>query len=115
MDTRLPSERPFRAFTPRRHTRGNGYYEDRHEECFAYDLQAFGGCGAPVVISEGFTPGSNIWTVFLRKLNGTGLRHVVGSPEGTLAECRSWVAARVARGRYVAWSADQQARAKGKR
>jgi len=109
MDTRLPSERG-RGFRP---TTNGG--PSRREEIFAYDLQAFGGCGAPVIVTESLQAGSGIYTVFLRKLNGTGLRHVVGSPEGTLEEARGWVEARIADGRYARWTEEQQRQARAAR
>lgn len=80
----------------------------RHEETLAYDLKAFGGVGGPVIISEGLAPGSGEFTVFVRKPNGTGLRHVRGSPQGSLESCRAFVAKKVAEGRWAAWSPEQQ-------
>lgn len=83
-------------------------YKKRHEETLAYDLKAFGGVGGPVIISEGLAPGSGEFTVFVRKPNGTGLRHVRGAPQGSLESCRAFVAKKVADRRWVAWSPEQQ-------
>lgn len=83
-------------------------YKERHEETLAYDLKAFAGVGGPVVISEGIAPGSGEFTVFIRKPNGTGLRHVRGAPQGSLESCRAFVAKKVDEGRWVAWSLEQQ-------
>lgn len=85
-----------------------GHDEKRHEETLAYDLLAFKGVGGPVVISEGYARGSGEFTVFIRKANGTGLRHVPHSPQGSLESCRAYVAKRVAEGRWKAWSPEQQ-------
>jgi hypothetical protein len=80
----------------------------RHEETLAYDLKAFDGVGGPVVISEGLAPGSGEFTVFIRKPNGVGLRHVRGAPQGSIESCREFVRAKIRSGRYRAWSAEQQ-------
>jgi len=83
-------------------------YKKRHEETLAYDLKAFGGVGGPVIISEGLAPGSGEFTVFIRKPNGTGLRHVPHSPQGSIESCRAFVAKKVGEGRWAPWSAEQQ-------
>lgn len=97
-------------------TRGGGHSRARparlvmrgYEETLAYDLHAFNGVGGPVIISEGLAPGSAEFTVFVRKPNGVGLRHVTGSPQGSLDSCRAFVARKVAEGRWKAWSPEQQ-------
>ena len=92
-----------RRSQPRRFDMNTAY-----EETLAYDLHAFKGVGGPVIISEGLAPGSGEFTVFVLKPNGTGLRHVVGSPQGSIESCRAFVAKKVAERRWVPWSPKQQ-------